>query len=74
MYLKKEYAMVPTQPATAGALDIFVEGYLADDVRKMLFGLSVLSNATEAQVHTAMPSVGSRRRVTVAEIAAMLAR
>jgi hypothetical protein len=65
--------MTPTQRAINGALDIFVEGYRADDVWKMLFGLSVLSSATETQVHAAMPSVESRQRVTVAEIAAMLA-
>ncbi len=70
----REYSVPPTQQATDGALDIFVEGCRKDNVRQMLFGLSVLRNATEAQVHAAMPFVLANQQVTVAEIEAMLAR
>jgi hypothetical protein len=70
----REYPITPSQQATNGALDIFVEGCRRDDVRQQLFGLSVLRSATEAQVHAAMPFAQMSQHVTQAEIAAMLAR
>ncbi len=70
----REYPIIPSQQATNGALDIFVEGCRKEDVRQQLFGLSVLRSATEAQVHAAMPFVQATQQVTQAEIAAMLAR
>ena len=69
-----EYPITPSQQATNGALDIFVEGCRKDDIRQQLFGLSVLRSATEAQVHAAIPFVQASRRVTQAEIMAKFAR
>ena len=68
----REYPITPSQQATNGALDIFVEGCRKDNVRQQLFGLSVLRWATEAQVHAAMPFAQANQRVTLAEIHAML--
>lgn len=70
----RENPITPTQQATNGALDMFVEGCRKDNVPQMLFGLSVLRNATEAQVHAAMPFVQVSQRVTLAEIETMLTR
>ena len=70
----RRHPMTPTQDATNGALAIYVEGSRRDNVAQMLFGLSVLANATNAQVHAAMPFVQGKQGVTAAEIAAMLAR
>ena len=70
----REYPITPSQQATNGALDIFVEGCRKADVRQQLFGLSVLRSATDAQFHAAMPLVQASQRVTQAEIMAMLAR
>jgi hypothetical protein len=70
----REYPITPSQEATNGALDIFVEGCRKDDVRQQLFGLSVLGSATEAQVRAAMPYAQARQGVTLAEIEGMLAR
>ncbi len=70
----REYPITPSQQATNGALDIFVEGCRKDDVRQQLFGLSVLRSATEVQIHAAMPFVQARQPVTHAEILAMFAR
>jgi hypothetical protein len=70
----REYPITPSQQATNGALSIFVEGCQKDNVRQQLFGLSVLQSATEAQVHAAMPFAQTARRVTLAEIQAMLVR
>lgn len=67
------HLITPSQQATTGALDIFVEGFRAGNVRQQLIGLSVLSSATEAQIAVAMPSVQSTQRVTLAEIQSMLA-
>ncbi len=72
--IHREYPITPSQQATNGALDIFVEGCRKDNVPQMLFGLSVLRSATEAQVHAAMPIVQASQRVSVAEIEAMFAR
>ena len=71
---KRTYPITPSQPATNGALDVFVEGFQKNDVPQMLWGLSVLSSATEAQVHAAMLVVETTRHTTPAEITAMLAQ
>ena len=70
----REFPITPSQQATNGALDIFVEGCRKDNIRQQLFGLSVLQSATEAQIHAAMPFVESSQQVTQAEIVAMFAR
>ena len=67
------HSITPTQQATNGALDIFVEGFRRDHPRQMLMGLSVLSSATEAQVHAAIPFVQASQHVTAEEIQSMLA-
>lgn len=71
---KLTYPITPTQQATNGALGIFVEGFRKDNVPQMLLGLSVLSSATEAQLHAAMPFVQATQHVTLEEIQAMLAK
>jgi hypothetical protein len=70
----REYPITPSQQATNGALDIFVEGCRHDNVRQQLFGLSVLRSATAEQVEAAMPIVQRLQRVTHAEIMVMFAR
>ena len=70
----REYSITPSQEATNGALDIFVEGCRKADMRQQLFGLSVLRSATEAQIQTAMPFVQTAQHVTHAEILAMFGR
>ena len=70
----REYPITPSQQATNGALDIFVEGCRRDNVPQQLFGLSILGSATETQIHAAMPFVQTSQQVTLAEIHAMLAR
>ena len=70
----REYSITPSQEATNGALDIFVEGCRRHDLRQQLFGLSVLRSATDAQVHAAMPFVQASQHVTAPEIAAMFVR
>ena len=70
----REYPITPSQQATNGALDIFVEGCRTDNVRQQLFGLMVLRSATEAQVNAAMPFVLASQGVTQPEVAAMFAR
>lgn len=70
----REYPMAPSQQATNGALDLFVEGCRKADMRQQLFGLSVLRSATEAQFQAALPFVQASQRVTPAEIMALLAR
>ncbi len=69
----KFHPIVPSQAATNGALDIFVEGFRLEKVPQMLIGLSVLGSATAAQVHAAMTVVQASRGVSQAEIQAMLA-
>ena len=66
-------SITPTQQATTGALDMFVAGTRAGNIRQQLIGLSVLSSATEEQIHAAMPSVQSTQRVSLADIQSMLA-
>lgn len=69
----KFHPIVPSQAATNGALDIFVEGFRLEKVPQMLIGLSVLGSATAAQVQAAMKVVQASRGVSQAEIQAMLA-
>ncbi|MBL9213130.1 MAG: hypothetical protein JNL92_21895 [Opitutaceae bacterium] len=69
----KLHPITPSQAATNGALDIFVEGFRLERVPQMLIGLSVLGSATAAQVHAAMTVVQASRGVSRAEIEAMLA-
>ena len=68
------HAIVPTQQAVNGALHIFVTGHLKDRPRDMLIGLSVLSSATEAQVHEAMAVVQTDRHLTRDQMQAMLSQ
>ena len=70
----REYPITPSQQATNGALDIFVDGCRKDNVHQQLFGLSILRSATAAQIHAAMPFVQISQRVTQAEIIALFAR
>ncbi len=70
----REYPITPSQPAVNGALCIYVGGGKKDDPRVMLFGLSVLRHATEAQIDAAIPFVQASQRMTKAEIQAMLAK
>ena len=70
----REYPIDPSQQATAGALDLFVEGCRTGNAPQQLFGLSVLKEASEAQIESAMPLVQASQHVTRAEINAMLAR
>lgn len=70
----REYPITPAQPAINGALSIYVEGGKKDDIRQMLFGLSVLRHATEAQLRVAMPLVQVSQGITSAAMQAMLAR
>lgn len=66
-------SITPTQQAVNGAMDIFVEGHGKDDARQMLFGLSVMSDSTEAQLKEAMRFVQARGRKTIEAIEAILA-
>jgi len=70
----REYPVTPTQEATNGALDIFVEGCRKNDVPQQLLGLSVLRSATEAQVRTAMPFAEASGHVTLGDIETLLQR
>jgi len=71
---RREYPYTPTQQAANGALQIYVLGRGKGDSQHMLFGLSVLRNATEAQVHAAIAFVQTSLRMTLPEIEGMLAR
>ncbi|HYP16431.1 MAG TPA: hypothetical protein VEQ65_04400 [Opitutus sp.] len=70
----REYVIEPSQQATTGALDLFVEACRTGNLRQQLFALSVLGSATESQLDLAMPSVQATQQVTRADIAAMLTR
>jgi hypothetical protein len=70
----REYTITPSQQAINGALCIYVEGGKKDDNRQMLFGLSVLRHATEAQIAEAMPYVQATQRMTKSDIQDMLAK
>ncbi len=63
--------ITPSQQATNGAMDIFVEGHQKERTEQMLFGLEVLRSATESQVQTAIRMVNASRRIPVAQIQAM---
>lgn len=70
----RSHSTTPSQEAANGALAIFVAGCRQDDIPQQLFGLTVLSSATEAQVQAAMSFVDASRQATVAEIQALLLR
>lgn len=63
----------PSQLATSGALDIFVDGHRHNNVSKMLFGLTLLRDASPAQIQTAILTAEGRQHVTRAQIESMLA-
>jgi len=69
-----EYPIEPSQQAINGALSIYVEGGRKNDIRQMLFGLSVLRHTTEAQLRIAIPLVQVSQNMTGAAIQEMLAR
>lgn len=70
----REYPITPSQQAINGALSIYVEGGKKDDVRQMLFGLSVLRHATADQIRIAMPLVQVSQAMTSNAIQEMLVR
>ena len=70
----REFSITPSQQAINGALSIYVAGGKTDDLRQMLFGLSVLRHATEAQIKIAMPLVEASQCLTSAQIQGLLAR
>lgn len=70
----REFPITPAQSAINGALCIYVEGGRKDNARQMLFGLSVLRHATEAQIEAAMPFVEASQHLTKLEIQDLLAR
>ena len=70
----REYPISPSQQAINGALSIYLEGGKKDDVRQMLFGLSVLRHATEEQIRLAMPVAEADQDLTSQQIREMLAR
>lgn len=53
-YRRATAPFAPSSAAVAGALEIYLEGRLRDDVLRMLFGLSVLRSATTEQVDAAL--------------------
>jgi hypothetical protein len=65
--------ITPGQPATEGALEIYVDAHRRGQVGNMLIGLSVLSSATVAQIELAIPVVAARHHVSPATIAGLLA-
>lgn len=69
----REYPITPSQQAINGALCIYVGGGKKDDVRQMLFGLSVLRHATAGEIDVAMTFVETSQAVSRARIEAMLA-
>jgi hypothetical protein len=71
-YYRRRHPYTPTQEAAVGALEIFAEGRLADDIRKMLFGLSVLANATAAQIDVAISTLHFRGIFTGPQLRGML--
>lgn len=70
----REFPITPSQAAVTGALSIFIEGGKKENVRQMLFGLSVLRHATEEQIAVAIPLVEVSQHMTNAGIREMLAR
>lgn len=51
-HYRRAAPFAPSPQAMAGALAIYQEGERHDDVRRMLFGLSILRSATEEQLET----------------------
>ena len=70
----REYPITPSQQAINGALSIYVEGGRMEDIRQMLFGLSVLRHATEDQIRVAMPLVRASQDISSTAIQDMLLR
>lgn len=69
---RRGHPYTPSQPAAVGALEIYLDGWDLRNARQMLFGLSVLSNATAVQVESAIATLHLRRGIGSAEIHAML--
>ncbi len=69
--IRRVHPITPSQAATNGAMDLFVDGHQRQRVPQMLIGLTVLASATEAQVQTAMRMVHAHRRLTLPAIEAM---
>jgi hypothetical protein len=70
----REYPISPWQAAINGALCIYVEGGKKENARQMLFGLSVLRQATEEQIQAAIPHVQTSQRMSRGDIQDMLAK
>lgn len=71
-FYRRVHPYTPSQPAAVGALEIYLDGWDLRNVRQMLFGLSVLRNATAVQVESAIATLHLRRGIGSAEIHAML--
>jgi len=71
-YYRRTHPTVPSQQAADGALAIYLEGWARKSARQMLFGLSVLRDASVAQVDSAIATLGARQIASEAEIRAML--
>jgi hypothetical protein len=69
----RTFPITPSQHATNGSMDIFLDGCRKGDVSQQLFGLSVLQSATEQQVQSAM-LYAEKDGVPRAEIEAMFSR
>ena len=68
----RTYKITPSQQAANGALDMFIEGHRTHRTKQQLVGLSVLSSATEAQVHEAMVFVCGTQGLSLREVEAIL--
>lgn len=60
-HYRRSFPFAPSPQAMAGALSIYREGERHDDVRRMLFGLSILRGATEEQLRTLLGKHGAAR-------------
>lgn len=69
---RRVHPYIPSQPAAVGALEIYLDGWDLRNVRQMIFGLSVLRNATALQVDSAIATLQLRRGIGSADIHAML--
>jgi hypothetical protein len=72
-HYRRATTYAPSLRGTAGALDIYLEGNHDGDVLRMLFGLSVLRNATAEQVEWAIAARGAMDDPSASTIRAMLA-
>lgn len=71
-YYRRTHPTAPSQQAADGALAIYLEGWGRKSARQMLFGLSVLRDASIAQVDSAIATLDARQIASEAEIRAML--